>query len=210
MRGLFQPSQQVQTIINSISALDCSNSIRQVAIVVRTGKGEKNRFLSDGDETNFARCFANFVRDDSTLTYHGERIRYHVIIISDCDVIKQWLASTIIFDYDQTSEADKRRYDVTVATLNDSIVHVMSSVAGYGDDKTILRVRKTFAEYFVIASCDVIFLTYGSLFGKTAAERSGVTSSNVHVISDSKCDSGRNDYSYLGCHQPKFPDICRF
>jgi len=189
--GMFQPSPQVQQMI-----IHKNHHYRQVALVIRTGETEYNQFLSAGDERIFVRCLRNFLRRSPGRSHQ-------IFVTSDSDRVKRDVI-------EQLHHMEGELPEVEIRSLDDSIVHVMAPNSG--DDVT--RIRKTFAEYFTIASSDVMFLTHGSLFGQTAAERRMMTTSQltspveVYYLSDSNCDGTREKYSYLRCHVPKYPPIC--
>jgi len=187
LRGIFKPSKQVEKIVQNI--FEKKSDFRYVALVIRTGHNEYNQFLSIGDEQIFVRCFSNFLSMTSSQ-------RYRVFVASDNVHVKNYVISKL---------RGFNRSNLEVVSLSDSIIHLMHS---HLDDDVIKRAEKTFAEFFAISRCDVMFLTHGSLFGRTAAEYGDVTSSNTYFISDSKCDDVREKYSYLGCHEPKYPQIC--
>ena len=194
--GLVRPSAQVREIMkNYYSRLDKNKLLNHmIALVIRTGLKDYNQFLSPGDEINFVKCLQQYIRLNAykNLT---------IFVTSDANEVKQNTINEL--------SRSKRELNYDVTSLDDSIIHVMSDISSKDTNDGLLRSRilKTFAEYFIISECDVIFLTHGSLFGITAAERS--EKANTFFISDSKCDGKRQKYSYLNCHEPKYPEFCK-
>ena len=224
MKGLFRPSQQVQRVLNTITTPPCEKcapNVRQLALVIRTGNNEYNQFLSEGDEQIFVRCLNNYVREEHLRSAGAVKL-YRVLVTSDSSSVKEQAAALVRDMYARYDEAVKRQMRVEVVTLTDSVVHIMSGGdhgGGGGKGGKLNLLVKTYAEYFAIARCDVKFLTHGSLFGQTAAERrddvaatsteaTKAAAADVFYISDSNCDGLRSKYSYLECHYPKYPVIC--
>jgi len=205
---LIQPSVDVEEIIQSVTQLDPSRSsedaklsTRMVALVMRTGEGEYNQFLSKGDERNFVECFRNYAKAESKKFL--SEIKFRVFVTSDNTEVKNQVV-------EELKTGDNKGSAVEVLTLDDSIVHVMHVQENETKKSVVNKIRKTYAEFFLIGKCDVLFLTHGSLFGRTAADRGKVHESNVHYISDSNCDGTREKFSYLQCHEPKYPKVCGF
>ena len=204
---LLQPSTKVNEIITkaidsgkSAKGSDNKSYIRMVGLVIRTGEKDYNQFLSKGDEMNFVECFRSYAKEASQ--HSPTKITFRVFVTSDYAPVKEKVVHELL-------EGDNGGLSVEVFTLEDSIVHVMH-IQDNEEEEVYARVRKTFAEFFLIGKCEVLFLTHGSLFGRAAAERGRVMESNTHFISDSNCDGKRDKYSYLQCHDPKYPKICGF
>lgn len=196
IKAIIQPSAKVQKIIdNTIKRNFVSKAnTRLVSLVVRTGQGEYNQFLSIGDEMNFVKCLQAYVKSTK-----GQAVnKFRVFVTSDVDDVKQKVVRALRGD-----EA------VEVVTLNESNVHVMHlNKQELKTQEVRDKLRRTYAEFFLIAKCEVHFLTHGSLFGRTASEHGGAREGDIHFISDSQCDGHREKYSYLQCHKPKYPKIC--
>ena len=173
-----------------------------VALVIRTGLAEYNQFLSPGDELNFVTCFQNFVRTEKRRNRKTE-LKYRVFLASDNDVVKSNVFAAM-------DEFKSENTDVTIEilALDDSIIHIMHPGSDPNSKEVYNKIRKTLAEFFMISRCKVLFLTHGSLFGRTAAELGRTSENSVHFISDSNCDGEREKYSYLQCHTPKYPKVC--
>ena len=193
---LLKPSNKVQKIVKDILKGKDKFS-HMVGIVIRTGKGEYNQFLSEGDEMNFVLCFKNYVAKKM-----GKSQSVRVFVTSDEAAVKKRVVHEL-----ETGKFEVQSIDIVA--LNDSIVHLMKVVDNEKDSVRV-KIHKTFAEFFLIGKCQVLFLTHGSLFGRAAAERGKVGEENIHYISDSNCDGKREKYSYLQCHQPKYPKVCGF
>ena len=199
INGLVRPSMQVKQIMkNYYSSLEKNENLNKlnhmIALVIRTGLKDYNQFLSPEDETNFVKCLQQYIKLNAykNLT---------VFVTSDINEVKQNAINELL--------RNKREFYYDVTSLDDSEIHVMSDISIKDTNNSLLlsRVLKTFAEYFIISECDVMFLTHGSLFGITAAERS--VKAKAFFISDSKCDGKREKYSYLNCHEPKYPEFCK-
>jgi len=165
-----------------------------IALVIRTGLKEYNQFLSPGDETIFVKCLQQYIR----LNSYKHAI---IFVTSDTNEVKQNTINELL--------RGNQNFYYNVTSLDDSIIHVMTDIKSKETNVNLFtsRIIKTFAEYFIISTCDVMFLTHGSLFGTTAAERS--KKAELFFISDSKCDGKREKYSYLNCHKPKYPEFCK-
>nr|XP_002131199.1 uncharacterized protein LOC100179133 [Ciona intestinalis] len=206
IRAIVQPSSKVQHIVDSVisSQFESSNdrkNVQLVGLVMRTGEGEYNQFLSPGDEAYFVQCFRNYAVDYQKKI--AKLVKFKVFVTSDNIETKTKVVNEL------NNQTNNGEIHVDVITLDDSFVHVMHVSEKNGKKKTVKeKIRKTYAEYFLIGKCDVLFLTHGSLFGRAAAERGIADERNVHFISDSKCDGKREKYSYLKCHEPKYPAVC--
>lgn len=210
MDGLIRPSPKVKDIVDRVLNSDPTPSggkesqvnIRTVALVIRTGENDYNQFLSKGDETNFVKCFQSYAKQHAQKA--KRRVMFRVFVTSDSEQVKRNAV-------EQLRKPTSGDYEIDVVTLGDSIIHVMHIKKGEIRQESVLeRVRRTYAEFFLISRCQVLFLTHGSLFGRTAAEYGRQDESDVHFISDSRCDGRREKYSYLECHEPKYPKICGF
>ena len=198
---LIQPSTKVDEIIQRVTSSNQGQSnTRKVALVIRTGEGEYNQFLSKGDEFNFVKCFRNYAKSESDKSMSN---KYRVFVTSDNLEVKNRVI-------EELKTGDNGGLSVDVLSLDDSIIHVMHVEENEKKQSVLNKIRKTYAEFFLIGQCDVLFLTHGSLFGRTAADRGKATESNVYFISDSHCDGTREKYSYLQCHDPKYPKVCGF
>ena len=176
-----------------------SDIVRKVALVIRTGNTEYNQFLSKGDEMNFVKCFQNYAK--IAQKHSPKKINFVLFVTSDNASVKKKVVKEL-------KGGDNSDLSIHVFSLNDSIIHVMHVDKTKHDVKS--KIRKTYAEFFLIGRCQVLFLTHGSLFGRAAAERGNIDEANVHYISDSNCDGKREKYSYLQCHEPKYPPVCGF
>lgn len=211
----INPSSRVKEVIDDVMERhfhdDGEVFTHKVAIVMRTGIGEYNQFLSVGDEANFVECFLSYARhfvtrqeevwrvDDVT----PKKIKFSVLITSDNHDAKENAVKAL-----REGSGD---LDINVIILDDSIVHVMHMTSEESKLKRMrTKLRKTMAEFFLISMCDVRFLTHGSLFGRAAAEMAGDREDTNFYISDSNCDGKREKHSYLQCRKPKYPPICDF
>lgn len=200
LSSLLQPSSKVNTIINRV--FPAKPDHRDVALVIRTGLAEYNQFLSPGDENNFVMCFQNYVKAEKRRKPNVAR-KYRVFLASDNDDIKSEMFKAL-----EELQAEIANVAIEIVALNDSIIHIMHPGSNPNSKEVHNKIRKTLAEFFIISRCKTLFLTHGSLFGRTAAELGGTSENNVHFISDSNCDGKRDKYSYLQCHSPKYPKIC--
>lgn len=205
----LKPSDKVQKIINDVAEKHFDNHsndviVHTVAMVMRTGIGEYNQFLSNGDEKNFVKCFLNYAKKMSGK--NQQKTKFVVFVTSDDKPTKESAVNEL------REKRDAEYGEIEVVTIEDSSIHVMHlAEAELKKKKTFTKLRKTFAEFFIIGNCDARFLTHGSLFGRVAAERGGYwPKKHDFFISDSMCDKKREKYSYLECHSPKYPDICGF
>ena len=202
LSSILKPSKKVKAIIDQVlpDALDHQD----VALVIRTGLGEYNQFLSPGDENNFVTCFKNYVKTEK-LRKPNVSLKYRVFLASDNDDVKVNVINAM-----EAFKAAHVDISIEILVLNDSIIHIMHPGSNPHSQHVSNKIRKTFAEFFIISRCKVLFLTHGSLFGRTASELGKTSENNVHFISDSNCDGTREKYSYLKCHTPKYPKICGF
>ncbi|XP_076822115.1 uncharacterized protein LOC143468667 [Clavelina lepadiformis] len=207
---LLQPSPKVKRIVDEVvnSRLQPSGKIeggylnRSVAIVMRTGNSDYVQFLSEDDEMNFVKCFRNYA--NIYVKKQPSQVRFRVFVTSDSETVKERVV-------DELENGDNGDVTLEVVTLDDSIIHVMHVEEKSKRKKSVRdKIRKTYAEFFLIGRCEVLFLTHGSLFGRAASDRGVAKESDVHFISDSKCDGKREKYSYLQCHEPKYPKVCGF
>nr|XP_039251699.1 uncharacterized protein LOC120329223 [Styela clava] len=203
----MKPSTKVQEVMDTITEgpfknQDKNQNIHKVAIVMRTGIGEYNQFLSIGDEKNFITCFLNYARKISREAPNdGKEIKFVVFVTSDNTDAKQNAIDAL--------KKEQEKINIEIVTLEDSAIHVMHMTSEESKLKRVrTKLRKTVAEFFIIGMCDAKFLTHGSLFGRTAAERGGGPEQNNFFISDSHCDGKREKHSYLSCHKPKYPSVC--
>lgn len=174
--------------------------LHKVALVLRTGIGEYNQFLSPGDEKTFVSCFNNYAKSYQKRE-GNKKVKFVVFVTSDNAETKRNAIEAL--------ETNANNFNIEVVTLNDSAIHVMHMSKEESKETEIReKLRKTIAEFFLIGMCDARFLTHGSLFGRVAAERGGGDERMNFFISDSNCDGKREKYSYLSCHEPKYPKIC--
>lgn len=183
------------------SRLPDDQVLHKVALVLRTGIGEYNQFLSPGDEKTFVSCFNNYAKHYQKRT-GSKKVKFVVFVTSDNAETKRITVEAL--------EDNANNVDIEAVTLNDSAIHVMHMSKKESRESGVRqKLRKTIAEFFLIGMCDARFLTHGSLFGRVASERGGNENMNF-FISDSNCDGKREKYSYLSCHEPKYPKICNF
>lgn len=203
MRGFFiQPSKKVREIIKSVESehfYSESRIVHKAAIVLRTGVGDYNQFLSQGDELNFVKCFQSYAKKFvQGRNLPKDMITFKVLVTSDNNESK----NNAVKELKKLINNDG--YKIHPIMLNDSAIHVMHMAENeHKEAKGLEKLLKTYAEFFLIGECDVRFLTFGSLFGKVASENT--PDHTNFIISDSNCDGTREKYSYLECNSPKYP-----
>jgi hypothetical protein len=133
----FAPSQAVQAIIDEYAT---SVTEKTVAVVVRTGWDDWQRFLLDRDPLKFPLCL-NGWRESGNLPKN-----VNVFVTSDREDVK---AETV---------KKLREMNFEVISLQDSATHVQTP-------DSELKILKTIAEFHLISRTGYGLLTSSSLFG---------------------------------------------
>uniref|UniRef100_F6QHR3 Uncharacterized protein n=2 Tax=Ciona intestinalis TaxID=7719 RepID=F6QHR3_CIOIN len=117
IRAIVQPSSKVQHIVDSVisSQFESSNdrkNVQLVGLVMRTGEGEYNQFLSPGDEAYFVQCFRNYAVDYQKKI--AKLVKFKVFVTSDNIETKTKVVNEL------NNQTNNGEIHVDVITLDDS------------------------------------------------------------------------------------------
>ncbi|CAH1783891.1 unnamed protein product [Owenia fusiformis] len=180
----MQLKPNVKTVIDNV--MQQFQDKHMVALVIRTGKSDYMRFLSDGDEFKFIDCYNKYMNERKIDTANVK-----LFVTSDEDYVIKNVAKKI------------GKNNVIYTDIS-SPVHV-AHLDKYDDKTKTKGVIKTMADFFIISKADIVFLTKGSLFGAAATELGNIPYDRIFTISDKNCDKQGHP---RGCASPKYPPFC--
>eukprot|EP00121_Abeoforma_whisleri_P009143 Awhi_evm1s8401 len=159
----------------------------KIALVIRMGgiASDAYSFLNERDIKKFLECLKNWL-----ILYNSRKKDVAVFLSTDKELVYHIV----------TKELEKESLRLVYEPA--PIVHVQH--ASISDESIV----KTFVDLFMIGWADYGFLTHFSLFGHFAAIQGTMRSENMFFISAADCDSKTKQYSFVDCHNPKYPSFC--
>lgn len=195
---VFRRSETIRYLMNPSAAVaDIVASVRDgphqhmIALHIRTGMKERNKFLEPGDEERFVYCVDMFLKLHQKIKKTGD---VAVFVASDSEVVKRKVGKLM-----------KGIEGVTLKQLENSSIHASKEVQSGEDVER--RLQMTAAEFHLIGGADTAFTTQDSLFSAIAREVGPRGNNGTFKISSSACDSPTRK-GYITCAEPRNPSFC--